>query len=115
MIRTGIFASCAAAPRADVIRLWAGLGYNRRAVNLHRAAEVLVERHDGELPDDLDALLALPGVGPYTARAVLAFAFERPASMQAASDASRLQRSLASASRSLPWIVRGLSTHTVIR
>lgn len=71
-------ASCASSPRAEVVKLWAGLGYNRRAVNLHRCAVEVVERHDGALPDDLDALLALPGVGPYTARAVLAFAFERP-------------------------------------
>lgn len=71
-------ASCAAAPLGDVVRLWAGLGYNRRAVNLHRAATEVVERHDGTLPDDLDALLALPGIGPYTARAVLVFAFEQP-------------------------------------
>lgn len=71
-------AACAAAPVAEVVRLWAGLGYNRRALNLHRCAEVVVARHGGALPDDLAALLALPGVGPYTARAVLAFAFERP-------------------------------------
>ncbi|MBW3669980.1 MAG: A/G-specific adenine glycosylase [Actinobacteria bacterium] len=70
-------ASCAAAPVGDVVRLWSGLGYNRRAVNLHRCAVAVVERHDGRLPDSLDALLALPGIGPYTARAVLAFAFER--------------------------------------
>ncbi|HVF74186.1 MAG TPA: A/G-specific adenine glycosylase [Acidimicrobiales bacterium] len=70
-------ASCAAAPVGDVVRLWSGLGYNRRAVNLHRCATAAVERHDGRLPDSLDDLLALPGIGPYTARAVLAFAFER--------------------------------------
>jgi A/G-specific adenine glycosylase len=70
-------AACAAAPAGDVVRLWSGLGYNRRALNLHRAAVAVVERHGGCLPDDLDALLALPGIGPYTARAVLAFAFER--------------------------------------
>jgi len=69
-------AACAAAPVADVVRAWAGLGYNRRAVDLHRLAAVVVERHGGRLPADLGALLALPGVGPYTARAVLAFAFE---------------------------------------
>ena len=69
-------AACAAAPVGDVVRAWAGLGYNRRAVNLHRAAIAVVDRHGGELPDRLDALLALPGVGRYTARAVLAFAFE---------------------------------------
>jgi A/G-specific adenine glycosylase len=70
-------AACAAAAPAEVVRAWEGLGYNRRAVNLHRAAVVVVDEHGGRLPDDLDALLALPGVGPYTARAVLAFAFER--------------------------------------
>jgi A/G-specific adenine glycosylase len=69
--------ACAESPVGDVVRAWAGLGYNRRAVNLHRAASAVVERHGGALPDDLSALLALPGVGPYTARAVLVFAFER--------------------------------------
>jgi len=70
-------ATCAAAPAGDVVRAWQGLGYNRRALNLHRCASTVVERHGGRLPDDLDALLALPGIGPYTARAVLVFAFER--------------------------------------
>jgi A/G-specific adenine glycosylase len=70
-------AACAAALVGDVVRLWAGLGYNRRALNLHRCAQVLVAEHGGRLPADLAALLALPGVGPYTARAVLAFAYER--------------------------------------
>ena len=70
-------AHCAAATTGDVVREWAGLGYNRRAVNLHRAAVAMVEHHDGRVPDVLDALLALPGVGPYTARAVLVFAFDR--------------------------------------
>ena len=70
-------AACAAAPRSAVVEAWAGLGYNRRAVNLHRCAEAVVCDHGGTLPADLAALLALPGVGPYTARAVLAFAFEQ--------------------------------------
>lgn len=69
-------ATMAAASVADVIRAWSGLGYNRRALQLHRCAQVLVADHDGHLPAQLDALLALPGIGPYTARAVLAFAFE---------------------------------------
>ena len=68
-------AALAAAPTSDVVRAWQGLGYNRRAVALQRAATVIVERHEGEVPQDLDDLLALPGVGPYTARAVLAFGF----------------------------------------
>jgi len=69
--------SCAAAPTSAVIELWAGLGYNRRAVNLWRAASVVTEQHDGKMPATLAELLALPGVGPYTARAILAFAFEQ--------------------------------------
>jgi A/G-specific adenine glycosylase len=70
-------AACAAAPLGEVLRLWTGLGYNRRAVNLHRCARAVVDHHGGALPPDLAALRALPGVGSYTARAVLAFAFER--------------------------------------
>lgn len=76
----GAFATpsqCSEASVGDVLRLWQGLGYPRRARNLHLAAGRVVAEHGGQLPDDLDALLALPGVGPYTARAVLAFAFER--------------------------------------
>src|SRR4051812_17385012 len=68
---------CAAASAGDVVTMWAGLGYNRRAVNLHRTAVLVVDRHGGRLPDDLASLLALPGIGPYTARALLAFAWER--------------------------------------
>ena len=68
---------CAVAPLGDVLRLWQGLGYPRRARNLQATAAVVVEHHDGLVPDELEGLLALPGVGPYTARAVLAFAFER--------------------------------------
>ena len=70
---------CAAAPLGDVLRLWQGLGYPRRAVNLHAAAQAIAEA--GELPATLDGLLALPGVGPYTARAVLVFAFEADAAV----------------------------------
>jgi A/G-specific adenine glycosylase len=70
--------TCARAPLAEVLGHWQGLGYPRRARNLWLAAAACVERHGGAVPDDLDALLALPGVGRYTARAVLAFAYERP-------------------------------------
>jgi len=69
--------SCAASPLGDVVRAWEGLGYNRRAVNLHRASVAVVERFGGRMPDRLEDLLLLPGIGPYTSRAVLAFAFER--------------------------------------
>lgn len=69
--------ACAAAPLGDVLVAWQGLGYPRRAKALHATATRIELDHGGEFPDDLDALLALPGIGPYTARAVLAFAFER--------------------------------------
>lgn len=64
----------AEAPLADLLRLWKGLGYPRRARALHRAAGVIAA--DGAFPDSVEALMALPGVGPYTARAVAAFAFD---------------------------------------
>ncbi len=70
-------AVCASASLGDVLRLWQGLGYPRRARNLHATAQRAVDAHGGTLPDALDRLLAQPGIGPYTARAVLAFAFER--------------------------------------
>ena len=70
-------AACAAASLGDVLRLWQGLGYPRRARNLHDAARLIVERHGGEVPEHVDDLRRLPGVGAYTARAVRVFAFER--------------------------------------
>jgi A/G-specific adenine glycosylase len=75
MARFPSFEALALAPRAEVIRLWSGLGYNRRAVHLHEAARLVVERHGGCLPPDREALRALPGIGPYTAGAVLSIAF----------------------------------------
>jgi A/G-specific adenine glycosylase len=68
----------AAASRADVLRAWSGLGYNRRAVRLHEAARRIVADHDGQIPDEVARLRALPGIGPYTASAVAAIAFGRP-------------------------------------
>jgi A/G-specific adenine glycosylase len=65
----------AAAPTDDVLALWAGLGYYARARNLQAAAQACVERHDGELPRDLDALMALPGIGRSTAGAILSQAW----------------------------------------
>lgn len=71
-------AACAAAPLGEVLRRWQGLGYPRRCRNLHAAAREVVAHHGGEVPGTLAGLLALPGVGPYTARAVLAFADGAP-------------------------------------
>jgi A/G-specific adenine glycosylase len=68
-------AALAAAPAGDAVRAWERLGYPRRALNLHAAAVAITERHGGVVPEEVDALLALPGVGDYTARAVAAFAY----------------------------------------
>jgi len=62
----------------SVLRRWAGLGYYQRARNLHRAAKDIVRRHDGRFPKKLEEALALPGVGAYTARAVLSIAYQQP-------------------------------------
>ncbi|MFO7167423.1 MAG: A/G-specific adenine glycosylase [Chloroflexota bacterium] len=67
----------AAAPTSEVIRAWVGLGYNRRAVNLQRAARAVLEEHGGVFPRDAAALRRLPGIGPYTAGALACFAFEQ--------------------------------------
>jgi endonuclease III len=72
-------ADLAAASPADVLRAWDRLGYPRRALRLQECARALVDRHAGVVPDDEEALLALPGVGAYTAAAVRAFAFGRRA------------------------------------
>src|SRR5262249_40174218 len=69
----------AAAPLEDVLQLWAGLGYYARARHLHACAKAVVERHDGHFPQSQAALAALPGIGPYTAAAIAAIAFDAPA------------------------------------
>ena len=69
----------AAAALDDVLRAWAGLGYYARARNLHACAQAVVERHAGVFPDTLEDLRALPGIGDYTAAAIAAIAFDRPA------------------------------------
>jgi A/G-specific adenine glycosylase len=72
-------ARCASSSLGDVLRLWQGLGYPRRARHLHAAAQAITSA--GVFPDTLEGLLGLPGVGPYTARAVAVFAFEAPAAV----------------------------------
>jgi A/G-specific adenine glycosylase len=68
----------AAAGEQEVLSLWAGLGYYSRARNLMAAAVALVRDHDGEIPSDYDALRSLPGIGQYTAGAILSIAFNKP-------------------------------------
>lgn len=70
-------ADLAAEPTGEAIRMWGRLGYPRRALRLHAAAVAIVERHDGEVPAEIDQLRALPGVGDYTASAIAVFAFGR--------------------------------------
>lgn len=70
-------AALAAASPATAIRAWRGLGYNRRALALRAAAIAIVEEHAGRVPGTFEDLVRLPGIGPYTARAVLAIAYDR--------------------------------------
>ena len=77
MARFPTVRALADASPADVLRQWQGLGYNRRALNLHRAAKAIVADHGGVVPDTVEVLRTLPGIGPYTARAVAAIAFGR--------------------------------------
>lgn len=66
--------ACASASLGELLEIWQGLGYPRRCRNLYEAAKVMVARHGGNVPTTLDELVALPGIGDYTARAVMAFA-----------------------------------------
>ncbi len=68
----------ASAPLSKVLRVWSGLGYNRRAKYLHQTAQVIVEQHHSQLPASLDQLIVLPGIGKNTAGALLAYAYNRP-------------------------------------
>lgn len=85
-------AALAGAEEERVLMLWQGLGYYSRARNLHRAAKAIVERHGGEVPGDMAQLQALPGVGAYTAAAVMAFAYDQPAPVVDANVARVLSR-----------------------
>ncbi len=68
----------ASAPLEDVLKAWAGLGYYARARNLHKCAQTIVADLGGAFPSDIDSLLKLPGIGPYTAGAIAAIAFDKP-------------------------------------
>lgn len=70
--------SLAAASLGEVLTLWSGLGYNRRAKFLHEAAQSVIREYNGEIPASYDDLVSLPGVGPNTAGAVLAYSFNQP-------------------------------------
>lgn len=70
--------SVAVAQEQQILKAWEGLGYYSRARNIHKAAEILLREHDGELPADYKLLLSLPGIGPYTASAIMSIAFNEP-------------------------------------
>ena len=82
----------AAAREQDVLRLWEGLGYYRRARQLHHAAQEVVTEHGGRLPDGAAQLMALPGIGRYTAGAILSIAYDRPAAILEANSIRLLAR-----------------------
>jgi A/G-specific adenine glycosylase len=104
----------AAAPEGEVLKLWEGLGYYRRARQLQAAARAIVDRHGGRVPSEVEALSALPGVGRYIAGAVASFAFDRPAPIVEANTQRVLARLIAwrepltaAASRSRLWEAAG--------
>jgi A/G-specific adenine glycosylase len=72
------FPALSSAKRAEVIRAWQGMGYNNRAVRLHTLARLVVNRHNGRLPRTYELLIALPGIGRYTASAILSSVFDKP-------------------------------------
>jgi len=72
------FSTLAKAPLPKLLKIWSGMGYNRRALALRKLAQVVVAEHNGRLPSDPDILVTLPGIGKYTAGAVSAFAFNKP-------------------------------------
>jgi A/G-specific adenine glycosylase len=72
------FAALDGAPLARVLTLWQGLGYNRRALNLKRAAQIIIKKYNGRLPSSPEVLETLPGIGKATAASIVAFAFNKP-------------------------------------
>lgn len=72
------FKALADASVSNLLRVWQGLGYNRRALSLQKAAQIVVKEYHGKLPDSVEDLIKLPGIGPYTAAAICTFAFNQP-------------------------------------
>jgi A/G-specific adenine glycosylase len=111
----------AGADEADVLRAWEGLGYYRRARQLQAAARTIVDRHAGQMPRELDAVRALPGVGRYIAGAILSFAFDLPAPIVEANSQRVLARLLAwrgdlktSASQTRLWTAAAVVCTSII-
>lgn len=72
------FGSLAKAPLSKVLKVWQGMGYNRRAIALKKCAEIILEKYRGKLPESKDELISLPHIGPNTAGSIAAFAFNKP-------------------------------------
>ncbi len=105
-------ATCAAATQSEVVAQWVGLGFNRRAQSLHRAARAIEDHHGGRVPSTLDALVALPGLGPYSARAVASFAFGRAVGVVDTNAGRVLARAVANA-RLMPAEAQALADRLV--
>jgi A/G-specific adenine glycosylase len=99
-------AALAGSAAGDAIHAWGRLGYPRRALRLHAAASVMVDRHDGDVPDTLTGLLALPGVGTYTAAAVSTFAFGRRAAVVDTNVRRVFARVVSGAAQAAPSLTR---------
>ena len=103
-------AALAASTTGDAVHAWGRLGYPRRALRLHASAVAMVERHDGVVPDTMEGLLSLPGVGTYTAAAVSAFAFGRRATVVDTNVRRVLARIIDGAAQAAPSLTRA-ETH----
>ena len=100
-------ADLAAAPPGEAVRAWGRLGYPRRALRLHEAARVMVERHGGQVPRRVDELRALPGIGAYTAAAVACFAYGVPSVVVDTNVRRVLVRTLEGEAHAAPALTRG--------
>lgn len=103
--------SLAEAKIADVLHFWSGLGYNRRALNLKKTAEIITEKYKGRFPQNEKELLSLPGIGQYTARAVLCFAFDLQVSVVDTNVRKVLLTKLAVSEKEIPDIAILLVPH----
>ena len=99
-------ADLAAAPAGEAVRAWGRLGYPRRALRLHEAAQAIVDRHGGTVPPTVDELLALPGIGAYTAAAVACFAYAVPSVVVDTNVRRVLVRTLEGAAHAAPAMTR---------
>ena len=101
------------APLANVIQLWVGLGYNRRAKFLQESAKAIVQKHNSQVPQTENELLALPGIGPYVANAILAFAFHKPVVVIDANIKNVMNKVFGLTIQEIPSALEFCMTHTI--